>query len=92
MRARFVILALLAATAAVLLPAPAHADPYKWCAQYGGFWGSGGRNCGFTTYRQCMATVSGIGNVAGAGLGLDAMAGVPVPVGAAMSACRPRGL
>lgn len=61
MRARLVFLALLAAPAAVLLPAPAHADPYKWCAQYGGFWGTGGRNCGFTTYRQCMATVSGIG-------------------------------
>jgi hypothetical protein len=39
---------------------PAAAIEYPWCAQYG--WsGQGGRNCGFSTYRQCMATVSGIG-------------------------------
>jgi hypothetical protein len=52
-----------AAFAVVLLadlvtPAAA-AIEYPWCAQYGGR--SGGRNCGFTTYAQCMATVSGIG-------------------------------
>ncbi len=39
---------------------PAAAIEYPWCAQYGGI-GDGGRNCGFTTYAQCMATVSGIG-------------------------------
>jgi Protein of unknown function (DUF3551) len=33
---------------------------YPWCAQYGGR-GDGARNCGFWTYGQCMATVSGIG-------------------------------
>ena len=32
---------------------------YPWCAQYGGR--DGGRNCGFVSYAQCMATVSGIG-------------------------------
>jgi Protein of unknown function (DUF3551) len=32
---------------------------YPWCAQYGGH--IGGRNCGFWTYQQCRATVSGIG-------------------------------
>jgi Protein of unknown function (DUF3551) len=37
----------------------AHAQNYPWCAQYG--WRDGGRNCGFTTWQQCMATVSGIG-------------------------------
>ncbi len=31
---------------------------YPWCAQYGR---DGGRNCGFVTLEQCMATVSGIG-------------------------------
>jgi hypothetical protein len=37
-------------------------DPYKWCAVYGGlFAGGGGTNCGFRTYRQCLATVSGVG-------------------------------
>ena len=36
---------------------------YPWCAQYagGGDGGGGARNCGFWTYEQCMATVSGIG-------------------------------
>ena len=65
MSARSAILAgavLLAAAAA----APASAVEYPWCAQYGhmgGFGGfhEGGRNCGFTTYAQCMATVSGVG-------------------------------
>ena len=33
---------------------------YPWCAQYGG-WDGGGRNCGFSTYEQCRATVSGVG-------------------------------
>lgn len=39
---------------------PAAAIEYPWCAQYSGR-GGGGRNCGFSTYSQCMATVSGIG-------------------------------
>jgi hypothetical protein len=33
---------------------------YPWCAQYSGEDG-GGRNCGFSTLEQCLATVSGIG-------------------------------
>jgi hypothetical protein len=37
----------------------ATAQNYPWCAQYG--WRDGGRNCGFVSWRQCMATVSGIG-------------------------------
>ncbi len=42
------------------LAAPAHADiQYPWCAQYSGR--DGGRNCGFSTFEQCRATVSGIG-------------------------------
>jgi Protein of unknown function (DUF3551) len=36
------------------------AQNYPWCAYYGGRDG-GGSNCGFTTYEQCMATVSGTG-------------------------------
>jgi hypothetical protein len=35
-------------------------DPYPWCAVYGGRAG-GASNCGFRTWEQCMATVSGIG-------------------------------
>ena len=48
------------ATLAVFTPTAGHADPYKWCAQYGGN-GGGGRNCGFVTFQQCLDTVSGIG-------------------------------
>ena len=32
---------------------------YPWCAHYGGRVGGGAANCGFTTWEQCMATVSG---------------------------------
>jgi len=37
---------------------PAAADPYKWCAQFNI---SGGSNCGFVTYEQCRAAISGMG-------------------------------
>jgi hypothetical protein len=38
----------------------AHAQNYPWCSQYSGSMG-GSMNCGFTTYEQCQANVSGIG-------------------------------
>ena len=44
----------------LLMPPASHAEPYKWCAQYGGRDG-GGRNCGFVTYDQCMQTIRGMG-------------------------------
>jgi hypothetical protein len=40
--------------------ATASADPYKWCAVYGGR-GGGGTNCGFVTLEQCRAAISGLG-------------------------------
>lgn len=40
-----------------LIAAPAAADPYKWCAAYR----NGSNNCGFTTFEQCQASVSGVG-------------------------------
>ena len=41
---------------------PATAEiTYPWCAQYKGGDRGGGRNCGFWTYGQCMATVQGGG-------------------------------
>ena len=40
---------------------PAAAIEYPWCANYGSGMSGGGRNCGFSTIDQCMATVSGIG-------------------------------
>ena len=36
----------------------AQAQNYPWCAVYGGF---GSRNCGFTTFDQCMQSVRGAG-------------------------------
>jgi hypothetical protein len=38
----------------------AQAQNYPWCADYGGKMG-GSSNCGFTTFEQCMATLSGNG-------------------------------
>lgn len=40
---------------------PAAAIEYPWCAQYSGEDGGGGRNCGFVSWEQCMATVRGMG-------------------------------
>jgi hypothetical protein len=39
----------------------AKADPYRWCAQYGGGGRGGGTNCYFMTWGQCQAAVSGVG-------------------------------
>ena len=38
----------------------ARADPYRWCAVYGGG-GGGGTSCSFITWEQCQAAVSGVG-------------------------------
>ena len=46
--------AIFAATAVT----PAVAQNYPWCAIYSAF---GARNCGFTTFEQCRATLSGTG-------------------------------
>ncbi len=59
MRSTSLILAALAALA-VFAPTASQAIEYPWCAQYGPG-GDGGRNCGFSTFQQCLATVSGIG-------------------------------
>jgi len=45
--------------AATGLITPAEAQNYPWCAYYSG--PGGGTNCGFTTFQQCLDTVSGIG-------------------------------
>jgi hypothetical protein len=40
----------------------AQADPYRWCAEYGGGRsGGGGTNCYFMTIQQCRAAISGLG-------------------------------
>ena len=56
MRIVFALLAVVAA-GSFMSTKPAKADPYRWCAIYGG--GNGGQNCGFVTLAQCRATISG---------------------------------
>ena len=34
---------------------------YPWCSLRGGWSGGGGQSCYYTSYRQCMASLSGIG-------------------------------
>jgi hypothetical protein len=48
---------LIAVTLCVSAPPAAAMVIYPWCAFYGRL----GENCGFTTYQQCRATISGIG-------------------------------
>ena len=57
MRLMFAAAAMLIASS---LTGEAKADPYRWCAEYGGGRG-GGTNCYFMTLGQCRAAVSGVG-------------------------------
>jgi Protein of unknown function (DUF3551) len=57
MKALLAVVVILLATG--LAPTRASAQNYPWCAYYDG--GISGTNCGFTTFQQCLATVSGIG-------------------------------
>jgi len=57
MRLMFAAAAMLIASS---LTGEAKADPYRWCAEYGGGRG-GGTNCYFLTLEQCRAAVSGNG-------------------------------
>jgi hypothetical protein len=56
---RFLLLVLTICVGLVGMGRNAEAQNYPWCAHYGT--GFGGMNCGFTTYQQCMDTVTGIG-------------------------------
>jgi len=51
--------AILATTS--MLCTAAKAQNYPWCAQYTGGGFGGAMNCGFVSFQQCLATVSGIG-------------------------------
>jgi hypothetical protein len=57
---RYLLIALGLLCAASLSGTAANAQNYPWCAQYGGRMG-GGENCGFSTYAQCRAALSGNG-------------------------------
>jgi len=62
MRGMFLILALSALAVLAGNDASRAEITYPWCAQYGGGGlDGGGRNCGFWTYQQCMAALSGNG-------------------------------
>jgi Protein of unknown function (DUF3551) len=56
MRILYLVLAILVVTAAI--DTRAQAQNYPWCARYST---RDGATCGFTTFQQCMATISGIG-------------------------------
>ena len=51
------IIAVGLVTTLLLITGPAAADSSRWCAVER----TGGTNCGFTTFEQCRATISGIG-------------------------------
>jgi Protein of unknown function (DUF3551) len=50
--------------AIVCIEQPAEAQTYPWCAYYN-VWQGGATNCGFSTFQQCLATVSGVGGSCG---------------------------
>jgi len=58
--ARLAFAALCFSTMLGAAPQPASADPYRWCADYGGR--TGGSNCYFMTLEQCRWTISGMGS------------------------------
>jgi hypothetical protein len=62
MRPSLFILGIFAAVLCVAQSAAA--QDYPWCAYYGPHFGA--TNCGFSTFQQCLATISGIGGSCGA--------------------------
>ena len=51
--------------AVVCFEKSAAAQNYSWCAYYD-LGSSGATNCGFSTFQQCLAAVSGVGGSCGA--------------------------
>ena len=58
---RMSVLVLGVVVGAVAFGASASAQNYPWCAVYGGANTGGASNCGFVTFEQCLATLSGMG-------------------------------
>ena len=56
---KFALFALGVLVAASAMGGRAEAQNYPWCAYWHGTGGS--RNCGFTSYEQCMWTARGAG-------------------------------
>jgi hypothetical protein len=53
------VLAIAATLAVAAFAGPAQAQNYPWCALYGTPYSD--TSCGFVSYEQCMASVSGVG-------------------------------
>jgi hypothetical protein len=62
MRLSLFILGVFAAI--VCVEKPAEAQNYPWCAYYN-FKEGGATNCGWVTFEQCLAAVSGVGGSCG---------------------------
>ena len=57
MRTATVFAVIVAALSLAAHATPAQAREYPWCARYD--WTTS--NCGFVSFQQCLATISGIG-------------------------------
>jgi len=63
MRLLLFILGVFATT--ICTEKPAEAQSYPWCAYYDGGGFGGATNCGFATWQQCQAAISGVGGSCG---------------------------
>jgi Protein of unknown function (DUF3551) len=61
---RLLLIMAAALVATIGIEKPAEAQNYPWCAYYN-VWG-GATNCGFVTWQQCQAAISGVGGSCGA--------------------------
>jgi hypothetical protein len=50
---------IVAALSVAAQATPARASEYPWCARYDAW----AYNCGFATFQQCLATISGAGGI-----------------------------
>jgi hypothetical protein len=57
MHMRIILAAVTLLAAGATFDSAKAADPYRWCAEYGG--DRGGRNCWFMTLEQCRWAISG---------------------------------
>ena len=62
---RLLLIIVGAFAAIVCIEKPAEAQNYPWCAYYN-FDRGGATNCGWATFEQCRAAVSGVGGSCGA--------------------------
>ena len=59
MRTATIFAVIVAALSLAARTTPARAAEYPWCARYDAW----SYNCGFTTFGQCQATISGAGGI-----------------------------